>query len=437
MGAYIARFERLYGRLSEALRAVTPAGAARGARGGKGAAKGRRGGRGAPPVAAEEPDELGSDDELSESRRGLATDWLPSIVRGWLLISRAGLNEAEQAAAIASCGNVYDYAPLAEALRVQWTEARLKNHDKTMYPSRSMVQGYGYNVTEDYDDDEKDILEEAALAADQTDFPDIDVEEAYAVAKQGTQTWANAQAQLRRSKTSRGFFKPQAGRKSALKTTTEGSDSGAFTGKCFRCGVVGHRTRDCPQSAPVSGGMNNFVAGFSFHLTGSSSDHKKNDTEALYLSVLEAASEGYAAIDCGATSSIGGVDAVEKLAECARSEPHRDTTVDVNTKIPLRFGNGSRQSTISSVSLPANLVGRDGSINMNVIDAEAPALLGMDFLKKANAVVDFGNDTPVPLRRLQSGHLALRRRARDQYARRDPVAPKVFFFRGGILSSIF
>ena len=91
--------------------------------------------------------------------------------------------------------------PLAEALRVQWTEARLKNHDKTMYPGRSTVQGYGYNATEDYDDEEKDILDEAALAADQIDFPDIDVEEAYAAAQQGAQTWANARAQLRRSKT--------------------------------------------------------------------------------------------------------------------------------------------------------------------------------------------------------------------------------------------
>ena len=89
--------------------------------------------------------------------------------------------------------------------------------------------------------------------------------------------------------------------------------------------------------------------------------------------MLEAASEGYAAIDCGATSSIGGVDAVEKLAGFARSELNRDTIVDVNTKIPFRFGNGSRQSTISSVKLPANLVGKDGSVNMNVIDAEAPA----------------------------------------------------------------
>jgi hypothetical protein len=51
--------------------------------------------------------------------------------------------------------------------------------------------------------------------------------------------------------------------------------------------------------------------------------------------------------------------------------------------------------------LPANLVGKNGSVNLNVIDAEAPALLGMDFLKKANAVVDFGNDTAV-LRALSS-----------------------------------
>ena len=54
---------------------------------------------------------------------------------------------------------------------------------------------------------------------------------------------------------------------------------------------------------------------------------------------------------------------------------------------------------------------------MNVLDAPAPALLGMDFLEKSGAVVDFDKNTVVfkkvspqthALKKLASGHVALK-----------------------------
>ena len=141
------------------------------------------------------------------------------------------------------------------------------------------------------------------------------------------------------------------------------------------------------------------------------------DDEGMFMAVRDAALDGYAALDCGATSSIGGLTAVQALADFGERSLGRTTAVDPRVQKTFRFGNGSSQTCLSKATLPLAIGKQTGTVDMNVLDAPAPALLGMDFLTKSGAVVDFSANTVTfkkispekhRLKKLESGHVALR-----------------------------
>ena len=92
---------------------------------------------------------------------GLVADWLPSVVRGWLAVSKAGLTETEVAAVISSSGNAYEYERVASSLRAQWAEARIKAHDRALYPGRGDPTAYTAEETGEDTDEERDMLADA------------------------------------------------------------------------------------------------------------------------------------------------------------------------------------------------------------------------------------------------------------------------------------
>ena len=122
-------------------------------------------------------------------------------------------------------------------------------------------------------------------------------------------------------------------------------------------------------------------------------------------------------MDCGATSSIGGLDAIQALADISGHELGIETKVDPGTQKTFRFGNGNKQTCLSKAELPMKIGTKVGSVSFNVLDAPAPALLGMDFLSRSGAVVDFEegkvtfrklSNVSHPLKKLSSGNLAIR-----------------------------
>ena len=94
--------------------------------------------------------------------------------------------------------------------------------------------------------------------------------------------------------------------------------TGTFAGNCLRCGNDGHLARD--YGARVS-----FASEFSFKAAVTS---QFRSPASEYLPLQEAATHGFAALDCGATSSVGGLGAVRALAHTTKHNLGRDTTVD-------------------------------------------------------------------------------------------------------------
>ena len=133
-----------------------------------------------------------------------------------------------------------------------------------------------------------------------------------------------------------------------------------------------------------------------------------------------AAEKGFATIDCGATSSVGGLEAVESLAEYGYKQFGFYGDVDTTERKVFRFGNGAKQQCLSRTQLPLNLDDKFGRVHVNVLDSDAPVLLGMDFLRKSGAKIDFAREVAqfsgispkiFPLQRLESGHLAINLKA--------------------------
>ena len=65
--------------------------------------------------------------------------------------------------------------------------------------------------------------------------------------------------------------------------------------------------------------------------------------------------------------------------------------------------------------MPVAFGSREGILQVNIVDAVAPLLIGVDVLSRLGAVIDCskpsirfaGQETEVPLVKLRSGHLAM------------------------------
>ena len=396
MGAYLARFSRTYSKLTAALQAVLPV------------------------------DSKGVQKKMDK-------EWLPEIVRGWMVLTRCSLTATEQAAVVASAGNLYDMSKVSAALKTQWTEKRLSEHDKQQFAGRSGPYGFAVDDAEDEDDCD-DLLAEADHDLNEDEVAeyagDCDMEELYVAAQEAAKTWVAARAAMRQAKTSRGFYGKGGRGKGKGKGKGQGPDQ-PFQGNCLRCGVRGHRARDCPKRAEDAG-KGGGVAAFAFQASEECMfDASEKASNEAYLAVLDAATEGFAALDCGATSSIGGLTAIQSLSDISSAELGCDTIVDASMQKTFRFGNGTSQTCLSRVELPMKIGNQVGSVSFNVLDAPAPALLGMDFLQKSGAVVNFDEGSVVfkrlsPskhwLKKLTSGHLAVRLAGRGQVVGRQPAA---------------
>ena len=128
---------------------------------------------------------------------------------------------------------------------------------------------------------------------------------------------------------------------------------------------------------------------------------------------------GKAVVDCGATESIGGVTAIERLVELRKAaDRNARVTVDTSDRPWYGFGNGASEQVLSRVSVDVNLGGVSGEFQVHALDKDnVPILASIATLRKLKAVIDFETGRAIfkelddrkviQLERAETGHLLL------------------------------
>ena len=154
---------------------------------------------------------------------------------------------------------------------------------------------------------------------------------------------------------------------------------------------------------------------------------------AVYLS-KKCILEGKAVVDCGATESIGGYEAIQALVEARRQQGDDRVRVDLQNRPVYSFGNGQKERVLSQVAVGIQVDGDKSEFRVHALSAEGvPLLASIAALRSLGAVIDFDtgvalfrkarNPRPVQLERAPSGHLLLDL-ARDLRGSADAPVPR-------------
>ena len=125
---------------------------------------------------------------------------------------------------------------------------------------------------------------------------------------------------------------------------------------------------------------------------------------------------GKAIIDGGATSTVGSVDALDRIRSINWDKGKRqDIPINNQERPSFRFGNNGKTTCLSTAQLSVPLHGADSTMRVHVHEVpNQPVLLSIASLRKLGAVIDFNEDNmilkavdPFPvikLERTSSGH---------------------------------
>ncbi|CAK0843897.1 unnamed protein product [Prorocentrum cordatum] len=407
--------------------------------------------------------DLEDDDTDIKALKEVATEaretLIPSVMAGWLLLQRAGLNAQERAGVLSSAKNSLNLKNIEAALRDQWADVDLKEHDahnkkRDIFPhkpGRGRALGvFGEDeddqeeAPDDYDpEDDYEAYAEFDWDEDELDLEGLDeeeraeAEEALAViagakkdVKNQKRTLAQARAVVKDIKQSRGFFQKGKG-----KGKKGGKGQG---GPCFICSGP-HRKADCPKNPenrnkeqPRGRASQVGALTFSFANWEANDDElEENDLEMAYtefevehaLAGLADETEGCMVLDSGATKTFGSIVALEKIIE-KQQQAGIDTSnvkVDVTDRPKFGFANGDAEQCSCRTNLPLQANGNLGSVSGYALntkgDRYVPLLGSVDFLKRAGAIIDFetgiacfNNITKnkvAKLKRISTGHLCI------------------------------
>ena len=131
------------------------------------------------------------------------------------------------------------------------------------------------------------------------------------------------------------------------------------------------------------------------------------------MSVKQSSSKGFGILDIGATSSIMGIDAAEKLRDIIHDQTGKNIKMDVSQKATFIFGDGNINTCTGKATFPLKIAGVEGELEINILDADAPLLIGVHVLSRLGAAIEAHSVYFKKLGRraqllvLSSGHLAL------------------------------
>ena len=347
-------------------------------------------------------------------------DFLPDYLVGFLLLHRSGLDAHERANILAAIRGEFSVASVEKALKEQWTEDDLQRRDR--------IKNTANVATDHMEDDDDTALNSFEEVPDEHYEPEAFaaymeeqgiIDSALEAIKEKRRTLKEARWRQSQVKKSRQFYSTNRSSSSSFRRDGPPRDMRASVEKCLKCGGP-HSSHMClvkKQQAHVSEESAEIV--FSAMEEGLATDATTGH-EALQSSDLTARlSSGKGIIDCGATSTLGSIAAVESIMVNNMKRMGKDrVTVDPDTQPTFRFGNNGTTNCLSTVKLGVDMGEKSGSLEIHVHDVpDQPVLISLKALKKLGAIIDFGRNevvyrkvcdkSVVPLEVAGNGHLLM------------------------------
>ena len=264
-------------------------------------------------------------------------DFLPDFLTGFLLLNRSGLDAHERANILAAIRGEFSVKTVEKALREQWRDDDLAKRDRT-----KQYANYAYG---DDDEDDEDCLAANLEAPNPSDDPQgyeafmgeqMEIDMALEAIKDKKRTLKEARWRQQQVKMNRKFYPTPAYRSSMRPQSSSGAGPHHGGEKCLACGGR-HKTSSCPvktqkaqlveEAAEVAFGAfgEEYAAPAAMDKTATVTQHMR---------------QGKAIIDCGATSTLGSVDALESLMQLNVERLGKDrVAVDPSNRPTFRFGN--------------------------------------------------------------------------------------------------
>ena len=351
-------------------------------------------------------------------------DFLPDYLTGFLLLSRSGLDAHERANILAAIRGEFSVTAVERALKEQWNDEDLQRRDR-MKHSANVATG----VDDGWDDDDD------ALAAHQ-EVPDRDYEPEIFAAYMEEQTIIDSALEAIREKKrtlkearwrqtqvrqSRKYYPPNryTPRNHGSSSTSSGARDSDVK-KCLKCGGP-HSIVNCPvkgQRAQVSEEAE-IVFGATVEPTFPTVLANESNTALNSVDLPNRIQAGKGVIDCGATSTLGSVAALESIMHNNMEAKGSDRVeVDPTVRPTFRFGNNGTKACLSTVNLGVDLGDKTGKLKIHVHDMpDQPVLISVKALKQLGAIVDFDRNeviyqkvcdrSVVPLEAASNGHLLM------------------------------
>lgn len=370
---------------------------------------------------------------------------LPGVLRGWLFLMRAGFNRSERNDILASSQNSMLRQDLIKAMKSQWPDFELARRDKDAPAHRgrraaNLVGGEAYGVeAEDGSDQQADEQEgwDQDWCDDDPleDFHDeeeeqayhaaaVQAEEALALQRQAQRSHASARALMNDIKAARRYYptgkgKGQSKNKGKGKNKSKGKGYGS-RGPCLRCGGD-HATKDCPEPKPKPESAAHFVSGLVFASEMMKGDPGSGEPAAYGAELLDTPEKRKAKglIDCGATDTVGGYQAVDDvLAKAVEMFGATAAEVDLSNRPTFKFGNGEFMRCLSQAAAQVAPEGQAAWMKIHALPTpDVPVLVSIKSLMALGAIINFeagtaifqklSPDAVVQLDRSPSGHLWL------------------------------
>eukprot|EP00435_Cladocopium_sp_Y103_P026359 s1589_g6.t1 len=322
-----------------------------------------------------------------------------------------GLDANERANILVAIRGDFSVKNVEKALREQWRDDGLARRDRAKHYAHVAHQ----------EEEQEDVYAADMEAPDPSEDPcayEAFMAEQYEIVqaleaireKKGTlkeARWTQTQVKLNRR-----FYPTQGYRPPGRPTsTTSSSTSSRSVEKCL-CGGK-HKTSQCPvknQKANIA--EEEAEVAFSA-INVEEAMPATTDRSSVDVQTIQA---GKGIIDCGATSTLGSVDAIESLMDMNLDKHGKDrVSIDLPNRPTFKFGNNGTRDCISSVGLGIDLGEKSGRLQIHVHAVpNQPVLVSVKALRKLGGVIDCSRDeilyknvnpkAVVPLEVASSGH---------------------------------